>query len=154
MCVSLLNCSPVCEIVSPGTTVRLRDGAPLVHACDLVSGFTIPRVGQCPCVAVTLWMVVLCVLVLLCGDCPHSMCVVMRGCSRCPGGLFPACGPHVSLCAQVRGSRQPCPSVFSVSMTSSCLCLSSWLLTTFSQLIPLEHLSPRQGQEPHPPPTA
>lgn len=51
----------------------------------------------------------------------------------------------------MRGRPQPRPSERSPSMTSSCLCLSSWLLTTFSQLIPLEHLSPRQGQEPHPP---
>ena len=63
--------------MSPSVTVPLGDSALPVHACGLLSGVTVPEVAQCPCVAVTLWMVVLCVLFLLCGDCLHPMCMVM-----------------------------------------------------------------------------
>lgn len=45
--------------MSPCVTVPLGDSALPVHACDLLSDVTVPEVGQCPCVAVTLWMVVL-----------------------------------------------------------------------------------------------
>lgn len=64
------------ETMFPCITVPLGNGALPVQACDLVSGATIPEVGQCPSVAVTLWTIVLCVLVL-CGDYPCPMCVVM-----------------------------------------------------------------------------
>lgn len=88
--------------MSPCVTVPLGDSALPVHACDLLSDVTVPEVGQCPCVAVTLWMVVLGVRFLLCGDCLHPVCGDVK-LLRTPGGtvsgMWSPCEP---MCTGVR----------------------------------------------------
>lgn len=74
-----------------------------MQACDLVSGVTIPEVGQCPYVAVTLGMVVLCMFVFLCGDRLRPIVCgdvkLLRTLGGTVSGMWSPCEP---VCAGVR----------------------------------------------------